>query len=414
MATRFPDAGLVADYLDSGSPGGELVYLGFGETWTRPPSGLLDALADVPGHAHGYVISQYGLPRLQQILRTYVAADCRLPDDVEPGRDFETAAVSGGTRNSMFDFARLLLTGYGFAPSESGRAPVAVAPSPGWDYTGVFAPLGFRMRYLRLDEQGQPAPEGLDELLDALPGDERLAAFVVNAQHNPTGANWRPDAVRRLIDRALDAGAGVLVDDAYFGFRTAVASPTSALRALFESLAADPTRTRRPWLAVRSLGKQFGCNGWGIGAAVGSPRLLDDLVNQTLFQRSFAGATPLQSAMATWLSSPESRRHVRRREREHLDKMSIMESFFADRPEAFHAGGYTPFAQLRLPRGRDGADPQEFQRECLRRTGVLLSVYPWRRRSTADSSPAQARLYLGAPRAVVLEALQRLAAAGYV
>ncbi|MCO6009884.1 pyridoxal phosphate-dependent aminotransferase [Actinoallomurus purpureus] len=418
LSTRFPDTALVSGYLDAGSPAGDLIYLGFGETWTQAAPGLMAALAELPRHSHGYVISQYGLPRLQRTLRSYIPMTHRLPEDVQAGRDYEVAAIGGGTRNAMFDFARLLRADPGYGPAV-GRIPVAVAPMPGWDYAGVLEPLGYRMRYLRLRADGGPEPGDLAELLGDVAADpaEQAALIVINAQHNPTGANWPADTVRDMVRQALSAGAAILLDDAYYGVHDPRLTPTSALRVLLEEMATAPPEARRRWLAVRSLGKQFHCNGWGIGAMTAHPQTLDALVNTLQFQRSFASAIPLQEAMATWLTDEESQHYLDDLGREYSRKRAVVRDVLTSEhgypQDAFQLGEFAPYARMQVPPAWQGKPDavREFREECLRRTGVLVGVDRWS--TGADEETAWFRLFLGPPLPVIAEALTRLAKAGY-
>ncbi|MDQ3823384.1 MAG: hypothetical protein M3321_09110, partial [Actinomycetota bacterium] len=139
----FEEARWLADYVAAGSPSGPPVVLSIGEAWEGPPAELIDALARAPAHAHGYQLSAHGLPRLRRLLARSLEREYALsPEDA---RRIRVAVSWSGTRNAMFDFGRLLLRGRGDA-----RVPVVLAPAPGWDYAGVFEPLGFETAFLRL------------------------------------------------------------------------------------------------------------------------------------------------------------------------------------------------------------------------------------------------------------------------
>ncbi|WP_330230267.1 aminotransferase class I/II-fold pyridoxal phosphate-dependent enzyme [Nocardia sp. NBC_00508] len=231
----------------------------------------------------------------------------------------------------------------------------------------------------------------------------------LNAQHNPTGANWRPDLVRRALAAARTAGSAILLDDAYFGAHDLRRTPTSALRLLLEESPASR------WLAVRSLGKQFHCSGWGIGAMTAHPRTLDELVNQWQFHRSFASAIPLQEAMATWLASPESENYLAEQGREYTHKRAVVRELLSSElgyPETItQVGEFAPFARVPLPRARRRGSVTQFRRECLTGTGVLVGVDRWS--ATSDDEPLCYRLYLGPSLPVLQEALHRMSRAGH-
>ncbi|MEV6983648.1 pyridoxal phosphate-dependent aminotransferase [Sphaerisporangium sp. NPDC051017] len=427
LPTGFTDVAMMHRYLDAGSPAGDIIYLGFGETWTNVAPGLAAALATpLPSHSHGYVISQYGLPRLQRILRSYISATHRLPSGIEAGRDYEVAATSGGTRNTMFDFLRMLRNDPTVgAVDRPDQTPVLVAPLPGWGYAGIADSLGYRTRFLPLrdDEGCQPSLEAFDELLDSVMADPRhkLAVVVINAQHSPTAINWPADTVRHLIRRTLHAGAAVLIDDAYYAVHDPGLTPTSALRLLLEELEHAPPAARRRWLAVRSLGKQFHCNGWGLGAATADPATLDTLLNTIQLHRGFAAAVPLQEAMGTWLENPEAQHYLDHMNQQYAAKRAAIGEFIrrnlAYPPDACQLGECTAFLRMKIPfpGPRDGESLEAFREECLNRTGVLLGIDRWATdpSGAAAQEPANFRVFLGPPQEVLIEALARLAAAGY-
>ncbi|MFI8829028.1 pyridoxal phosphate-dependent aminotransferase [Streptomyces sp. NPDC053431] len=413
LPTRFSEAELLHGYLNS-EPAREPIYLSLGETWTEAAPGLTRVLASpLPTHSHGYVVTQYGLPRLQLVLRTYIKRTHDLRG--EPGEDFEVAASCAGTRNAMFDFARMLNS-----PPDHQTAPVALVFSPGWDYASVFASAGYRVQHLPLSPQtSYPSMAHLREALDGLQPAQR-AVLVINAQHNPTAINWRADDVRQMIRAALAAGAAILIDDAYFAVHNPDIEPTNALRILLEETAKHPAGTP-PWLAVRSLGKQFHCNGWGIGAVTGPPAVIDQLMNTTQFQRSFISAVPLQEAMASWLQDPQSDAYLAAMRQQYADKRIHVARFFVDRlgyPEGtFQTGECTSYLRFQIPRPYwhhpDAA--AFFRMECFRRTGVLFGLDP----GHLDDMPHAAiqptfhlRMFIGPPIPVLTDALERLAQAG--
>ncbi|MEV6332805.1 pyridoxal phosphate-dependent aminotransferase [Streptomyces sp. NPDC051909] len=423
LPTRFSEVRLVHDYLDAGSPGGAPIYLSLGETWSQAAPGLTQCLASpLPQHSHGYVVSQYGLPRLQRILRSYIPRTHGLPDKVRPGVDFEVAVACGGTRNTMSDFARLLNPREG-TRFPSHQPPVALLFSPSWDYATVFAAAGYDIQHLPLSPtDSHPSLDHLREAFDRL-GPSRGPAptvLVINAQHNPTAINWRPQDVRTMIRMAITARAAILVDDAYFAVHNPDVEPTSALRILLEE-AADSSPELPPWLAVRSMGKQFNCNGWGIGAATGPPAVIDELMNTVQFERSFIAAVPLQEAMSSWLEDPESDAYLIAAGQEYANKRKHVAQFLSDRlgypQDSYQPGECTSYLRFQVPprylHQPDGA--AHFRTSCFQKTGVLLSLDP----GNLDNMPGSTlhikphvRMFIGPPLPIVAEALNRLENAG--
>ncbi|MFI6520464.1 aminotransferase class I/II-fold pyridoxal phosphate-dependent enzyme [Spirillospora sp. NPDC050679] len=411
---RFEDATWIDDYLRDGSPHGEPIYLSVGETWSRAPDGLVRLLGEeMPERVHGYIISQYGLPALQRVLRSYIPRTARIPDALKAGENYEVAVACSGTRNSMYDFGCLIR-------EEARDRPVIVTYAPGWDYHGVFSGLGFRFRYLplRAEEAFQPDPGEVERALRDLdaPGE---AVVVVNAQHNPTGINWSADRVRRVLGAAADAGAHLLIDDAYFGVADTGTEATSALGLLLED---HPSPAGR-WLAVRSLGKQFNCNGWGVGAATGSPDTIDRLVNDHMAHRSFTCAVPLQHAMARWLKSEESARYLERFRRTCTEHRALVADFLVrelDYPaDSFHAGNCTSYLVFPVPPAyREHADGVDrYRRDCFAETGVLLGAGTMTPEDPGDGKLPDpfpfVRMFLAPSRDTVETALHRLAEARF-
>ncbi|WP_067474419.1 pyridoxal phosphate-dependent aminotransferase [Actinomadura hibisca] len=411
---RFEDAAWIDDYLRDGSPHGEPIYLSVGETWSQAPTGLARLLGEeMPSHVHGYIISQYGLPALQRVLRSYVPQTARIPDALTVGEDYEVAVACSGTRNSMYDFGCLI------RENARGR-PLVITYAPGWDYHGVFSGLDFQFKYLplRAEEAFQPDPAHLERALRDLdaPAD---AIVVVNAQHNPTGINWSADRVRRILSAAADAGANILIDDAYFGVTDTGTQATSALRLLLEDHPRPPGR----WLAVRSLGKQFNCNGWGIGAITASPDTVDRLVNDHMAHRSFTCAVPLQYAMAEWLKSAESASYLEQFRRTCTEHRALVADFLTRElhypAESFHAGDCTSYLVFPVPPAyqehADGVD--RYRRDCFTETGVLLGAGTMTPEDPADQDVPDpfpfVRMFLAPPRDTVETALHRLRDAGF-
>ncbi len=416
VANGLPDAGLLKDYLDRNCPFGDPIFLSLGETWTQIPDGLVQGMQVVPRHAHGYQLSMHGLPALRRAVRDYVTTEHRLAEVSEPGRDFEVAVTWTGTRALMFDFGRYLAD----ESADDPRTPVVLAAGPGWDYAGVFTPQGYRMRYLALrpERDFQPDAEECAELIDEIVGrpDERLALVVINAQHNPTAANWSPGVVASLVQGALDHGAAVLVDDPYFAVHDDGVKPTAALRILLEELHNRDDTARQRWLAVRSLGKQFHCNGWGIGAVTADPRTLHTLSVRYRFHHSLTYAGVQQQAMADWLTDPASTEYLAAQRVDYAAKRRMVTGLTRTalrHPETrIVRGECTSYQLLAVPpayaQRPDGVE--EFRRACFATTGVLLSP-AWM--MPEESIPAPyVRMYLGPPQELIRTAMDRMAAAG--
>jgi N-succinyldiaminopimelate aminotransferase len=412
----MPDAGLLRDYLASGMPHGEPICMSFGETWDRIAPGLAECLSGVPKSAHGYQLSLHGLPRLRTALAEHLRTTHRIPDSAERGRDWEVAATWTGTRTAMFDFGRLVRDRAG-GPA---RQPVALVAGPAWDYAGVFAPLGYDMRYLTLSPEAGFVPDAaeFDRIVAGIQADPavELALVVVNAQHNPTAVNWSGDFVARMFGAAEAAGAAVLIDDAYFNVHDEGVTPTSALRMM---IARGGIGNGVPWLAVQSMGKQFGSNGWGIGALTAPVKTLDALVNTYRLHHTLMASGMLQHAMADWLGSPESADFLARQRVQLAEIRSTAETQFVKKlgypAAAVHAGECTPYMVVDVPPAHAESEDtaQAFRSRCFERTAVLTApIWPWPMPAPGAAQRPQLRLYLGSGVDGVTEAVRRMADAG--
>jgi aspartate/methionine/tyrosine aminotransferase len=389
---RLPDVAWLTEYLAGGARAGEPIMLSLGETWSGTPAPLLTALRDVPADFHGYQISMYGLPLLRRLLKDYVADTQRLPRFAL----WELAVSWTGTRSAMRDFALGL---------ERGTVLIV---APAWDYEGIFGPLGFHAAYVPFNpvERLAPSVAGIRAAAAAV---GNLAMVVINAQHNPTGANWSPELVGTMIEIAVERKAAILIDDAYYGLCDSTEPVTSALEILLVLLAGR--RCPVPWLAVRSLGKQFRCNGWALGAVIAEPALLDDLVNDVRPQHTFNYGSHLQWAMAQWLQDRQAVDDYLEAQRiETAEKRAaICDPLTARVRERVIAGPAAPYVLFPVPANMDVTT---YLRRAIIECGVILSDAWPLARVGETASTGYARLYLGPDLPSLRAARDRLMRAG--
>jgi aspartate/methionine/tyrosine aminotransferase len=417
---HLPDTKWLLQYLEAGCPAGDPIFLSMGETWADVPSFLSSALCKVPEYSHGYQLSMYGLPQFRQALLSFAIDTQHLPAAAEPGVEFDLAVTWTGTRSVMFDFGRLLRRQFA-----SCERPVAVSTFPGWDYEGALEPSGFEMRFIGLRaEQGFSVSAGelraeLEKIAQESRG--RFKLLVINAQHNPTGVNWTRETVSAAISFALENDIALLVDDAVYGVHIPSVTPTSAVDLLLQQIMQIPDRNQRPqWLAVRSLGKQFNCNGWGLGYMMGPPATIDQLVNYFRVQYQYNYAGHLQHAMASWISSPESVELTTARNAEIAANAVTMGRLLKDElkvpPEnlyPFECGLFYIFPAPPAYASKN-AGAKEFLQDCFMRTGVLFSSCSGGPRAGADTySLPWIRFFLGARRNTLEDAVKRMIEAGF-
>lgn len=415
---EMPDAPLLRGYLKKGCPHGDPIILSFGETWTASPPDLTRRLADVPRHAHGYQFSMYGLPDLVDALRERVRVEHRLAPGARERGDYEVAAASAGTRGAMFDFGRIVRE-----RSRDPRKPVCVVMGPSWDYEGVLTPLGFKMRYvhLRAEDHFAPSLDRFEAAVAAIEADAdaRLAMVVINAQHNPTGVNWSAAFVRGAVRRALGAGAHVLVDDAYYGVHSPRTEPTSALAIVLEEVRDAGAPAGDAWLSVRSLGKQFHCNGWGLGILAASPATLDELVNKKNLEHQLMFGAMMQDAMARYLSSPESDAFLAAQRAGYDAKRALLRTILTEElgypASTLRLGECTSYTLVPLPRiyAASVKAAAAFVDDVFERCGVMVApAWPWPLEAEEHGLVAYVRVYIGPEEATLREAFARIKRAG--
>jgi N-succinyldiaminopimelate aminotransferase len=134
--------------------------------------------------------------------------------------------------------------------------------------------------------------------LDALAAAARGARMLLlNSPHNPTGRVLTPDELRAIAAICVEHDLVAVTDEVYEHL-------------VFDGehvpLATLPGMAERT-LTISSAGKSFSFTGWKIGWCSGPPQLVAGVRAAKQFM-SFAGATPLQHAVAAALADAE--RHV--------------------------------------------------------------------------------------------------------
>lgn len=388
------------------------ILLSMGETFEAPAS-LCARLAMAPRKMHGYLFSMWGLPQCRQAMKRYVAETERWPDPDA----FELAVSWAGTRSAMQDFGQLVLDR---VRRESDK-PVVLTTSPGWDYSGALLPLGFEVEYIALAPESNfrvtiPGVRAAVERIEKAPG-RTLALVVVNPQHNPTGANYSTEVAKALVAAAYDRGAGLLVDNAYFG----VSEEPTACTSLMESLANSVDAGWNLVLAVRSFGKAFDCNGWSLGSLSGPPTILDELVNRYRIRHSFNCHGVLQYSMADWIRTGEAARYADekrgrlRAARSWLQTTGRLLLGLDDEPDALHVGSFAPYALMMIPKRyrKRPAGVRTYIADVARTCRVLFSdariMLPI---SGKDVSLPFVRVFWDKPVEVLEDAFSRIARSG--
>lgn len=383
----------------------DMLYLAYGETWRLAPPKLQALLTQADTMDNGYQLTSWGRPAYREILHKYIFSQHHLPESC----DWQVGWSSNGTRAKMFDFGRLI-------KKASSKAPKAIFPLPSWDYQRVFSANGFEICTYELQPDNNFLPN-IDDFHSCLrkncgPGENHDVLVIVNAQHNPTGVNWPTALLRQYLGLALEFQCSILLDDAYFAVDSP-ADPASCALSILHDLT-QGLSLKQPWLMVRSLGKQFACNGWGMGATVCSRETLEKMGDLAV-DHTYGYGGVWQSAMCKWLAMPDSAQFVQEFRSGLVEKKAYVQAFFKEQTsyaaELLYASTCSPYYMLRVPPKFLGEERpnRAFLLDALNNHGVVVAP--------ANMSPSSSgahrdwiRLYLGAHMHDVQQACGRLAA----
>jgi alanine-synthesizing transaminase len=225
-------------------------------------------------------------------------------------------------------------------------------------YTAVLAKLDARARYYRLDPARGWMPD-LEHLRSLVTPSTR--ALVIIDPNNPTGAVYRSDTRRALIEFADQHGLLILADEVYgdLGFDGALA-PYGLL---------DPDG---PIISFSSLSKAYLAPGWRTGwMAVGRSPRLDGIVAavRKLADGRLCSTVPMQYAVAPALTGDRShqisfRDALKARARLTTERLCAMPGVTCVAPTA----AFYAMPRVALPPGRTDED---YVKALLHATGVL-------------------------------------------
>jgi len=128
----------------------------------------------------------------------------------------------------------------------------------------------------------------------------RTKMIIINTPHNPTGSVMSEDDMRSLEKLALEFGLIVLSDEVYERIIFDQKVHQSVLR--FPALSAQS-------VAVFSFGKTFHATGWKVGYTVAPEHLTREIRKAHQFV-TFSVNTPVQLALAEYLTNPENYLHL--------------------------------------------------------------------------------------------------------
>lgn len=419
-----PEQMLYDEYVKAGSPHGAVLYAVKGEHWNGVSPGFLDFLNGFTftRDMMGYAECGYGIQRHRTFMRDLIVAEHDLGRRGEGnGLDIDVGCLAMTTRMAMYDLAKVAIRHSRHL--HPGKTPVALVPTPAWDYRGIFKDVGFDIVYLPI-RPGRGWLPDLDEWAAVVgevkeAGDAHIAIAVSNPQHNPTGLQWPIEVTTYLLGLCAEESGYLLVDDAYYNVHdpsVAVMNTVKALLDMFDENDGDNSLVRSGmfdrWVATRPFGKQFSCNTMGVAAITTSPLLLRQLGRESWINRYHCN-THNAEVMCAWLATQESvewtvetgmfytrQKALVRRKLEAMGWPS----------ESVCTGPSTSYMLFEVPQVyqslADGIDT--FRDDLLYATGTLISASLFNQATPAP----YVRLHLGSHYDVIDEFLRRWELAG--
>lgn len=313
-----PEQILYHEYLEAGLPHGPALYAVKGEHWNGVSPKFLEFVNHFKFRREdmGYAECGYGIQKHRDFMKNLVMIEHHLADlTFTPTVSIDVGCFSMTTRMAMYDLAKVA-----FKHSKKTfphKKPIALVPTPSWDYRGIFHDVGFEIVYLpiRPENGWLPNLEEWSKIIQKVTAqnDSHIALLVSNPQHNPTGKQWPIKVTQYLLELAAAESSYLLLDDAYYNVhdpRVPVCNHLKAILTLFtanqgnNALVKSGMFTR--WVATRPFGKQFSCNTMGVAAITTSPILLGQLAHESWINRYHCN-THNAELMCAWLATPEAK-----------------------------------------------------------------------------------------------------------
>ena len=239
---------------------------------------LVDLIHQNLKAGHNQYAPMPGVPALQKIIAEVVLNSYQRPTDFET----EVTITAGGTEAIFSTIAALIGVGDEvilFDPSYDCYDPAIRLNA------GIPVHLNLKPPHFAIDWQ---------EVKEKITSRTRM--IMVNTPHNPSGAVLSESDLRELEKIALRFGLFVLSDEVYE-------------RIIFDNLTHQsvlkyPTLAKQS-IAVFSFGKMFHATGWKVGYTVACETITREIRKAHQFI-TFSVNTPLQFALAEYMSSPEN------------------------------------------------------------------------------------------------------------
>lgn len=420
-----PEQQLYREYLDAGNPHGPALYAVKGEHWNGVSPKFLEFLNNFQFKQEdmGYAECGYGIQRHRDFMHQLITTEHGLTArQARPGLEIDVGCLAMTTRMAMYDLAKVAIR---YAQEKfPAKRPVALVPTPAWDYRGIFKDVGFEIVYLPIRPSNGWLPD-LAEWIEIARGvsddpELHIALAVSNPQHNPTGMQWPAEVTTYLLDLCSQESGYLLIDDAYYNVhdpRVPVANHLRVVLDRFDANGGDNELVHsgmfERWVTTRPFGKQFSCNTMGVAAITTSPALLRQLARESWINRYHCN-THNAEVMCAWLTQPDADdwtletglRYTRQKERvrsELVEKMGWP-------VESVCVGPSTSYMLFEVPKvyqtGPEGID--RFRDDLFYATGTLICASLFNQAAPAP----YVRLHLGSYPDVIEEFLRRWQAAG--
>ena len=292
-----PEQQLYQRYMDAGAPHGPPLYAVKGEHWNNVCPAFLDFVNrfEFRREDMGYAECGYGIQKHRDFMRALIVREHDLESRrASSGFEIDVGCLAMTTRMAMYDLAKVAYRNV--RERWPGRQPVALVPTPSWDYRGIFKDVGFEIVYLPIKPEDNWIPNlrTWSNIVEATlaRSDAKLGIAVTNPQHNPTGMQWPAEITIHLLRLCARESAYLLLDDAYYNVhdpRVPVGNHLKVVLDEFDRDGGDSTCVKsgmfERWVATRPFGKQFSCNTMGVAAVTTSPRLLRQLARESWINR---------------------------------------------------------------------------------------------------------------------------------
>lgn len=227
---------------------GDLVRLEIGEPDFDTPSHIIEAASQAAHDGETHYTHNAGIIELREA----IARKLQRENGVTADPESEIAVTTGGMEAIQFAMMSTV------NPGES-----VIVPTPGWpNYFTIARMLDIEPIEVPLptDREFALAPDRIEEAMD-----DSTRAIVLPSPANPTGRVFDTEAVRSVVDIAVEHDAIVIADEVYEkltydsdsrGILSATDAPDSVI-------------------SVNSFSKSYAMTGWRVGWMVGPPPIVD-------------------------------------------------------------------------------------------------------------------------------------------